>query len=388
MSAAAQVALQVLFWTACGLVLYTYAGYPLLLFLASSAVELRRAWRHLLSPSPGAAPAAVPLPDVSIVIAAHNEEAEIAGLCASLRALDYPRDRLELILVSDGSTDATDACFERWREPWMHLLRQPVRAGKASALNVGAACARHEILVLLDASTRPHHDTVRRLAHHFTRPEVGVVCGALRFRHHAGSRQTEGAYWSYECLLRLMEGRLGATLTASGALYAVRRSCFPRLRPDAWIEDFLIPMQARRAGLAVVYDPEAWAWEVPAPSLGGEFRRRVRLAVGSFRGLGELLRTPVDGVTRWALLSHKLLRWSVPFFLLFALAASLALWSLPLYRAFALAQLAMYLLAWAGSRRHKVARAIYFFLAMNAAFFWGFVLFLFDRKETAWQQVR
>lgn len=384
----AQVTLQIIFWTACALVLYTYAGYPLLLFLVSSAVEVGRSWRLLLREVPTRHADAAPPPGVSILIAAHNEEAEMAGLCASVRALDYPRDRLELILVSDGSTDGTDAGFELQREPWMHLLRQPVRAGKASALNVGAACARHEILVLLDASTRPQPETLRRLTRHFARPEVGVVCGALRFRHHAASRHAEGAYWSYECLLRLMEGRLGATLTASGALYAVRRSCFPRLRPDAWIEDFLIPMQARRTGLAVVYDPEAWAWEVPAPSLGGEFRRRVRLAVGSFRGLGELLRTPVDGVTRWALLSHKLLRWSVPFFLLLALATSLALWSLPLYRAFALAQLAMYLLAWAGSRRHKVARAIYFFLAMNAAFFWGFVLFLFDRKETAWQQVR
>lgn len=388
MSAAAQLPLQVLFWAACGLVLYTYAGYPLLLFLASSAVELRRAWRHLLRDSPGIAPAAVPLPSVSIVIAAHNEEAEIAGLCASLRALDYPRDRLELVLVSDGSTDGTDACFEQLREPWMHLLRQPVHAGKASALNAGAACARHEVLVLLDASTRPQYDSVRRLARHFRHPGVGVVCGALRFRHHAGSSQTEGAYWSYECLLRLMEGRLGATLTASGALYAVRRSCFPRLRPDVWIEDFLIPMQARRAGFAVLYDPDAWAWEVPAPSLGGEFRRRVRLAVGSFRGLGELLRTPLDGVTRWALLSHKLLRWGVPFFLLVTLAGSLALWPLPFYRGLALAQLGVYWLAWAGNRRHKLARGLYFFLAMNAAFLWGFMLFLFDRRETAWQQVR
>lgn len=386
MSPAAQLTLQIVFWLACGLVFYTYAGYPALLFLASSVVEVRHTWRHLLRESPGSE--AAPLPGVSIVIAAHNEEPEIAGLCASLRALDYPRDRLELILISDGSTDGTEACFERLREPWMRLLRQPVRAGKASALNVGAACARHEILVLLDASTRPQPDTVRRLVRHFARPEVGVVCGALRFRHHAASRHAEGAYWSYECLLRLMEGRLGATLTASGALYAVRRSCFPRLRPDAWIEDFLIPMQARRAGLAVLYDPEAWAWEVPAPSLGGEFRRRVRLAVGSFRGLGELVRTPLDGVTRWALLSHKLLRWSVPFLLLASLAASLALWPLPLYRGLTLAQLAVYLLAWAGNRHHKLAHGIYFFLAMNAAFFWGFLLFLFARKETAWQPVR
>ncbi len=383
------------FWAALGLVAYTYVGYPILLFLVSTAVEHGRAWRKRLSIP--AAPATPPPADalgVSIVVAAHNEEAALPELIACLERLDYPRERLELVLVSDASSDGTDAYLASLRQPWIRIHRQPRRQGKAAALNAGVALARFPLLLLTDASTRPQPDALLLLARHFQDAAVGVACGALRFAHRKGSQRTEGAYWSYECLLRRMEGRLGATLTASGALYAVRKSCFPQLSSTSWIEDFLVPLHARREGYKVVYDPEAWAWETPAASVQGEFRRRVRLAIGSFRALGTLLRARVDVYTRWALVSHKLLRWCVPFLLLLALASNLALWPLPAYRLLLLAQLAGYALAcMAGSgfkplRRSRLAQGLYFFLAMNAAFLWGFVLFLRDRGETAWQQVR
>ncbi|HEY8056273.1 MAG TPA: glycosyltransferase [Terriglobales bacterium] len=389
------LALQIVFWTSFALVVYTYAGYPLLLFVASSAVELGGAWRRLLGNAPAERTSVESaLPGVSILVAAHNEEGELPGLIESLRRLDYPRDRLELVIASDGSTDGTDACLERLREPWIQVHRLPSQQGKASALNAAVALARFPLLLLLDASTRPQPDTARMLLRHFADPRVGVVCGALRFAHHAESQRTEGTYWAYECLLRLMEGRLRATLTASGALYAVRRECFPRLSSTTWIEDFIVPMHARRAGFGVVYDPDAWAWEVPAPSLRGEFQRRVRLAVGSFRALGALLGTRLDGCTRWAFVSHKLLRWCVPFFLVLGLVTNLALWPLPFYRGVLMAQAATYGLAWLGgsglplAHRFRLAQGLYFFLAMNAAFLWGFVVFLRDRGQTAWQQVR
>ncbi|MGH9483638.1 MAG: glycosyltransferase, partial [Terriglobales bacterium] len=148
MTFSARAGLEATFWLSCGLVAYTYAVYPLLLFALSSAAELARAWRHLVR-EPESSAAAPPLPGVSVIIAAHDEEREIPGLCASLRALEYPRERLEVVLVSDGSSDGTDGCFQRLREPWMRLLRQPQRAGKASALNAGVDAARHNILVLL-----------------------------------------------------------------------------------------------------------------------------------------------------------------------------------------------------------------------------------------------
>ncbi|MGH9416824.1 MAG: glycosyltransferase family 2 protein [Terriglobales bacterium] len=392
------LSLLIVFWTACGLVAYTYVGYPLLLFVASSAAELRRVWRRLLGNGAEAAaeaPAnAEALPGVSIVVAAHNEERELPELIACLARLEYPRERLELIVVSDGSTDGTDAYLASLQQPWIRVHRQSRQQGKAAALNAGVELARHPVLLLSDASTRPQPESLRKLAAHFTDPGVGVVCGGLRFAHNGETRQTEGVYWSYECLLRIMEGRLGATLTASGAFYAVRKACFPQLSSTSWIEDFLVPLHARQAGYRVVYEPEAWAWEFPAPSVGGEFRRRVRLAIGSFRALSTLLRARVDAATRWALISHKLLRWSVPFLMLAAFGANLALLPLPAYRWLLLAQLLGYGAACAAGsglkplRRSRLAQGLYFFLAMNAAFLWGCVLFLRDRGDTAWHQVR
>ncbi|MGH9488632.1 MAG: glycosyltransferase [Terriglobales bacterium] len=386
--------LEAAFWCACTLVAYTYLGYPLLLFLASSAAELRRAWRRLRDGMPAASPAPdASWPAVSIIVAAHNEEAELPHLLSCLRHLDYPRERLELVLVSDGSDDGSEAYLAAQPDAWIRCVRQP-RQGKAAALNTGVAAAHHTLLVLMDASTRPQPGTLRQLVRHFADPQVGVVCGALRFVHPGNSQSTEGAYWSFECLLRLMEGRLGATLTASGALYAVRKACFPPLRATAWIEDFLVPMHARQTGLRVLYDPEAWAWETAAASVGGEFRRRQRLAIGSFRALPALWRTRLNWVTRWALVSHKLLRWSVPFLLLAALASNLALWPVAPYRLLLLLQLAGYGLACAAASglrltcHWRLAQGLYFFLAMNAAFLCGFVRFVFDREETAWQQVR
>ncbi len=387
--------LEACFWTACALIFYTYAGYPIVLFLASSAAELHGAWRRLLGS--GAAPpeaAEQELPAVSIVVAAHNEEDQLPGLIESLRQLHYPRERLEVIVVSDGSSDGTNDYLRGLQDPWIHSLLLPQRKGKANALNHGVAEARHALLLFTDASTRLLPDTLRRMMRHFQDARVGVVCGALRFQHHAGSARTEGVYWSYECLLRLMEGRLGATLTASGALYALRKICFPRLSETAWIEDFLVPLHARRSGYEVVYDPEALALELPAATVQGEFTRRVRLAIGSFRALGILLGARLDGITRWALISHKLLRWCVPFLLLLALASNLMLWPLAPYRGFLFLQLGAYLWAGVGSlanrtaRRFRGAQAMYFFCAMNAAFLWGFLLFLRDRGATAWQQVR
>src|SRR5262249_53161042 len=234
---------------------------------------------------------------------------------------------------------------------------------------------------------------VSKLARHFADPCVGVVCGSLQFEASAESRQTEGVYWSYECMLRLMEARIGATLTASGAIYALRRVCYLQLSPDTVLDDLVIPMNARKLGYRVLYDPEAVGTDFAAPTVAGEFTRRVRVATGSFRALGQIVRTRLDPVTAFAFFSHKFLRWILPFLLMAMLASSGLLWSEPLYRVAFLAQIAFYLWAALGFLFRQRMQGIrygllaYYLLAIHLAFLVGFLRFLGGRRQNGWQRV-
>jgi cellulose synthase/poly-beta-1,6-N-acetylglucosamine synthase-like glycosyltransferase len=386
---------ELVFWACLFLIAHTYVLYPAFLFVASTLVELvrdsafvrtRRDRRDAFR-EPGI------LPAISLVVAAHNEERDLPAKLANLDEIDYPRDRLEIIFVSDGSTDATNDILGKACDRHIRLVILPTRGGKSSALNRGVAEARHEILVLSDAATLFARDGLLKLARHFTDPAVGVVCGALRFQTTAEALQTEGVYWRYESMLRVMEARLGITLTASGAMYALRRSCFPTLPADTLIEDLVVPMHARTLGYRILYDPEAVAMDFAAPTVAGEFTRRVRVATGSFRALGQLLRTPMDPLTAFAFFSHKLLRWVLPFVLIGLLAASTALWKHPLYRAVLVAQLLFY--GWAAvgflcrQRMQGVRYALlaYYLLAIHLAFLVGFIRFARGRGDVTWRRV-
>jgi cellulose synthase/poly-beta-1,6-N-acetylglucosamine synthase-like glycosyltransferase len=190
-----------------------------------------------------------------------------------------------------------------------------------------------------------------------------------------------------------MEGRLGATLTASGALYALRRACYAPLPPDTIVEDLLVPMRARRLGYRVLYDPEAVGTDVAASTVAGEFTRRVRVATGSFRALREILGIRLGPMTAFALLSHKILRWALPFLLLGLLLSSALLWERPLYRAVLAAQGLFY--AWAAvgfvwrTRLSRVRYALipYYLTAIHIAYLVGFYRFAVGRREATWQRV-
>ena len=389
MTSAAEVA----FWTCLLLVLHTYALYPALLFVAYGLAQVRRDLDYLARGAnrrrrwlPDA-----DLPPVSLVIPAHNEEAVLPAKLANVAALDYPDDRLDVVFVSDGSTDRTNEILSQAASARTRVRRREVRAGKASALNEGVAAARHDVLVFSDASTLFAPDALRTLVRHFSDGKVGVVCGALGFQGTHESRETEGVYWRYEKALRVMEARLGVTLTASGAIYALRREAWQPLGADVVIDDFVVPMHARRRGYAVVFDPEATATEIAADTVADEFTRRVRLAVGSFRALGDLLRVPLDPLARLAFFSHKLLRWLLPVPMLGLLLSSAVLWDRPLHRAALLAQVLFYTWALAGflfrQRTAYVRHGLigYFLLAMNLAFLVGLFHFLCGR-EVKWKR--
>jgi cellulose synthase/poly-beta-1,6-N-acetylglucosamine synthase-like glycosyltransferase len=386
--------LEVAFWSCLVLVAHTYLVYPAMLFVAYALAQLRRDCGYLAAGADRRRARLLDgqLPRLTLVVPAYNEAGVLPAKLANIAGLDYPREKLEVVFVSDGSTDGTDAILAANEASGLRLLRLPRRGGKSNALNHGVAAAAHEVLVFSDASTLFAPDALRQLARHFVDPKVGVVCGILRFQGGPEYQQTEGLYWRYEKALRVMEARLGATLTASGAIYALRRKAWRPLSADVMIDDLVVPLHARRAGYGVVFDPEAAATEFGAESVADEFARRVRLAVGSFRALGELLRTRLAPFTALAFLSHKVLRWVLPFLMLGMLLTSALLWAHPLYRTALFAQLLFYAWALAGflfrERMAPVRYGLfgYFLLAINLAFLVGFLRCFFGREPVRWKR--
>ena len=388
------VALSV-FWIATGVVLYSYIVYPIVLLVIYSLEQIRRDLGYLPTREDRRAP--IPpdeqLPGVSFVIAAYNEEKHLPEKLKNIRELRYPHEKLQVIIVSDGSSDGTNELLNAASNDQIEVVPLSQRSGKWNAVNVGVEHARHDILVFSDAATLFAEDAIAKLVRHFSKPTMGVVCGFLRFRSSQESQRTEGVYWKYETVLRLMEARLGATLTASGAIYAIRKRCFRPLTPDVMIEDFVLPMRARQLGYSVHCDPEAVGIEYAAADVSGEFTRRVRLAVGSFRAMKELIMVPMSPVTRLAFASHKLLRWTVPFLLILCLISNILLCSAPVYAGLLAAQLLLYMWAFFGytfreqMRRVRFGLLGYFWFAMNLAFLVGFWRFLTGRQSSAWQRV-
>jgi cellulose synthase/poly-beta-1,6-N-acetylglucosamine synthase-like glycosyltransferase len=395
MSGAVAGSAEFAFWVFLFLVVATYILYPILLFMAYAVSQAMRDYHYLINREERRTRLfnTEDLPSVSLLIAAYNEEKYLVDRIANLQQMDYPRQKLEVVIVSDGSTDRTNEILQSVGHPNIRVILLPDRKGKSNALNCAVRSAKHDLLIFSDAATLFEPQALRRLVRHFVNPRVGAVCGSVSFRRTTESQQTEGIFWKFEGMLRLMEARLNATLTASGAIYALRRQCFSPLTTSTVIEDFVVTMRARKLGYQVLYDPEAAAVEVAAESVDGEFARRVRLAVGSFRALREFLGVPLTGFSWLAFLCHKLLRWIVPFALIGLFVSNSLILGRPIYRIPFLGQSLLY--AWAGigyvfrNRLQKVRywRLGYFLLGMNLAFLVGFVRFLTRREEGTWQRV-
>ena len=382
------------FWIAVFLVVYTELGYPLVLFVCYGLVQVKRDWKYLHNRHDRrcAELTETALPSVTMLFAAYNEEEHLAEKLENTKQLDYPAKKLQVVIVSDGSSDGSNEILGAVADPRFEIVVRSERSGKCGALAVAAERARNHIFVLCDSSTMFAPDALRKLVRHFQNPAIGAVCGALSFAGNAESGQTEGLYWKYETALRLMEARLGATLTPSGAIYAVRGDVYVPPTSDVLVDDILTLMNVRRAGFEVHYDPEARAVDFPASSVAGEFRRRVRISTGSFRALPALLRIPKPGFTAFAFFSHKLLRWILPLLHILIFVSNLFLLRQPFYVATMAVQIAILLWALAGFVFHDSLSKVrftlvgYFLVAMHLAFLVGLLRSLSGRKETAWQR--
>jgi cellulose synthase/poly-beta-1,6-N-acetylglucosamine synthase-like glycosyltransferase len=376
-------AFEIAFWVSTAAVFYVYAGYPALIWTASRLFGQRR------TPLGTAAE----LPYVSVIIAAHNEEDVIAARVRNLLAIDYPSDRFEILIASDGSTDRTCEIVRTFSSSSLRLLDFPQNRGKAAVLNDAFAHAHGSIAVLSDANTMMDSQAISRVARWFADPSVGVVCGRLVLVDSATGSNADGVYWKYETFLKHCEARLGALLGANGAIYAIRRSLYPTLSQRIAVDDFVIPLLARlNSGARIEYDPDAIAYEDTPPEVQSEFARRSRIGAGGFQSLSLLwpLLNPLRGWIAVSFLSHKLLRWLCPFFLLGSLSASAALSAIDIYRWLFVLQLSLYTLAAAGYRWPRLgsitraAKLPTMFAAMNLALLAGFFAWASGRQGGTW----
>ncbi|MGZ6099110.1 MAG: glycosyltransferase family 2 protein [Myxococcaceae bacterium] len=373
----------VAFWAAAVLLAQTYFLYPLwLLLLARVRPGPRRA------PAPSGA-----WPTVSLVVAAHDEAGCIGEKLENSLALDYPADRLEILIGSDGSTDGTDAVVGAHPDPRVHLSAAP-RAGKTSVLNRCIPAARGELVVLSDANTRIDPGALKALVRHFEDPRVGAVCGRLQLYNPTRAEYEESAYWKYESWLKALEGEQGAVVGANGGLYAMRRALFTGLPPSTIVDDFVIALRLLDQGYRVLYEPQALASEETTEDYGREFGRRARIAAGNFQSLGLVpgLLSPFRGFPAFAFWSHKVLRWCAPALMLVTLAANVALLEEPFYRVTMAAQVGFYALAVLGSLAvgpsvvRRTAGVAYYFVTMNVAIAVGFWRFLRNSQGAAWER--
>jgi cellulose synthase/poly-beta-1,6-N-acetylglucosamine synthase-like glycosyltransferase len=377
---------ETVFWLSVAALFYTYVGYPLLLLVVST-FSPRRVLRARHTPS------------VSVVITAYNEERDLAAKLENTLALDYPKERLEVIVASDCSNDRTDEIAREYAGRGVRLHRQAVRRGKTAAQNAAVELARGEVVLFSDATTMYQPDVLRVMTPSFADPSVGCVAGRLVYVDPQGTSVGRGArsYWGYETFLKQHESRACSLIGASGCLYAVRRSAYVPLYDEA-CSDFIIATKMVEQGLRTVYEPSAVSTETTNRRSDKELKMRVRVIAQTYTDLWRhrAMMNPLrGGFYSIELLSHKVMRYAVPAFLfvVFASSAALAPASL-IYAAAFFAQVLFYsaaalslLLERAGAHSRLLALPGYFVLA-NLAAVVAFYKFLRGERYARWEPIR
>jgi cellulose synthase/poly-beta-1,6-N-acetylglucosamine synthase-like glycosyltransferase len=374
--------MEYVFLISMAMILYVYLGYPSLMTLLAL---FKNPWQRGNT-----------LPSVSLLIAAYNEASVIAEKIENSLQLDYPKEKLEIIIASDGSIDGTNEIVQKYVEKGVILNMLQPRGGKTSALNRTFHQTHGSIVVFSDANTMYAPDAIRKLVRHFANPSIGAVTGDVRLINNtAGFGDSEGLYYKYERHLQLMESRVNSIIGVDGAMYAIRRELFQTPSNNIILDDFVISMSVACQGFRVIYDAEAIATEDATPNIKQEFRRKVRIISGGFQALKQR-----EGLLRWnqftlwfEYVSHKLLRWLVPFFLIGLFISNLLIFFKPLllYKASLSAQIIFYILAILGWKWRKVSNNIifavpFYFCMLNAAAFVGFFKGMLNKQQVTWRK--
>lgn len=381
-----------IFWAGVFTVFYTYVGYAIVIYVFSKIKRSHFPFRdvddHLL-------------PEVTLVIAAYNEEAFIEEKIHNTLALDYPKDKLTVFIVTDGSTDATPAIAAK--HPSVTLFHEAARKGKIHAVNRVMKFVSTPLTIFCDANTCLNDTAIRKMVRHYQDEKVGGVAGEKRIMKKSednASGSGEGAYWKYESFLKKKDAEVYSIVGAAGELFSIRTMLFEEPAEDMIIEDFYMSLRINARGYRFAYEPEAYATETASASVEEEWKRKVRICAGAFQAMPKLryLLNPFRyGILSFQYFSHRVLRWTLaPLFLplIFISNIVLAIDGTPFYQIALVLQILFYTLALMGYFMRNKNLAIkgffipYYFAVMNAAVYAGYIRHQRKQQTVIWERAK
>lgn len=378
-----ETTVELLFWISVVFLLYTYGVYPLVVYFWGVFFPKRVLRRY----------ASLPL---SVVVAARDEQRDIRERVENLLGQDYPPELIEVIVVSDGSTDGTAETARSVADPRVRVIDSATPVGKATALNIGVASATHDIVVFSDARQRFSENAFAELTAMLHDPSVGAVTGELVIRRGDGDvAEGVGLYWKYEKLIRRMESRVDSVVGTTGCIYAIRKHLYAELPENTLLDDFLVPMRIVLDGYRVVFNRAAKAYDRSAASGSQEFARKVRTLAGNFQAFSfeKALLNPSRNRIFFQMVSHKLTRLLAPYFVVLVLASNIFLPG-PFYKITLMLQALFYIavaLRFTPLRAAPaggVVRVAWTFVLLNAAAVMGLWVFLSGRDRMAWKKTQ
>jgi len=388
--------IEIIFWIFLFIIFYAYIGYGILLFFLIRIKRLVN--RRKDQPSNE-----IYEPDVTLFVAAFNEKDFLRQKIENSRSLDYPKEKVHQIWVTDGSDDGTPELLKQFEG--VEVYHKPERAGKIAAMNRGMEFVKTPIVIFSDGNTMLGKESIRRIVNLFKDPKVGCVSGEKRVAITGSTAATEGIYWKYESTLKKWDAELNSVVGAAGELFAVRTELHEAVEPDTLLDDFIISLRIAEKGYTIQYDPEAYALENPSANVREELKRKIRISAGGIQSimrLKELLNPFKYGVLSFQYISHRVLRWTLaPAGLLvilvcnFFLALHTGFFNFhTIYTWFFWGQLLFYtaaLTGWLLEDRNIKIKLLYipfYFFIMNLAVYLGFFRYIKKQQSVNWERAK
>lgn len=385
--------LKIIFWILAGIIIYTYVGYGIVLFFLIKIKRFFVKKKPIQLSSDN-------LPEITLLVAAYNEQDYVQKKVENSRKLIYPKEKLHFMWVTDGSNDETPEILKQYTD--VEVLHKPERSGKIMAMNRAVKFVKTPIVVFSDANTMLGEESIMKIAQMFANPKVGCVSGEKRIfnaEEEAASAAGEGLYWKYESALKRWDAELYSAVGAAGELFAIRTELFNEVEPDTLLDDFIISLRVAMRGYKIDYDPEAYAIETASANVKEELKRKIRIAAGGIQSvvrLYPLLNIFKYGMLSFQYISHRVLRWTItPICLLLILGVNVVLATSSTFFLVVLGlQILFYIFAIIGwiledkKLKIKIFFIPYYFFIMNYAVYMGFGRYLKKSQSVNWERAK